>query len=122
MAQAEKTASHGVWSNADMTEQQLWALRHAKWHLDGKPVRTIEEAREFLESVGFCLMYPMKQPLMLPTFIGAWVGSEDRLPTNQHAFADPRAQEATELMVRLLRSRSAYEVNLFDDNIFLVSA
>jgi hypothetical protein len=38
------------------------------------------------------------------------------LPTVQHAFSDPRAQDATELMVRLLRERSAFEANLFDEN------
>jgi len=91
-------------------------LRRAKWHLDGRPVRTLEEAREFIESAGFCLVYPLKTPVLAPTFIGAWVGSDERLPTWQHAYADPRAQEATELMVRLLRERAAYEANPFDEN------
>ena len=59
----------------------------------------------------------------MPTFIGAFVGSEDRLPGWQHAFKDPRAAEATELMVRLLRERTAFEANLFEENNgFLVSA
>jgi Winged helix DNA-binding domain len=54
--------------------------------------------------------------------MGAWVGSDERLPTWKHAFADPRAQEATELMVRLLRDRAAYEVNRFDENnAFLIA-
>lgn len=105
-----------------MDDEELRALRRAKWHLDGNPVRTIDEARAFIESVGFCLMYPIRQPLVVPTFIGAWAGSDDRLPTGLQAFADPRAQEATDLMVRLLRSRTAYEAKLFEDNIFLVSA
>jgi len=91
-------------------------LRRAKWRLDGRPIRTLDEAREFIESVGFCLMYPLKAPVLAPTFIGAWVGSEERLPTWQHAYADPRAQAATELMVRLLRERAAYEANPFDEN------
>ncbi len=68
-------------------------------------------------------MYPLKTPVLLPTFIGAWAGSDQRLPTWQHAFADPRARDATDLMVRLLRDRSAYEANLFDENsTFLVAA
>lgn len=97
-------------------------LRRQKWHLDGQPVRTLDDARSFIESVGFCLMYPLKPPVLAPTFVGAWVGSEDRLPTWQLAFSDPRAQEATELMVRLLRDKSAYEANLFDENnAFLVA-
>lgn len=97
-------------------------LRRAKWRLDERPVRTLEEAREFIESVGFCLMYPLKTPVLAPTFIGAWVGSEERLPTWQHAYADIRAQAATELMVRLLRERAAYEANLFDENNGLLVA
>jgi hypothetical protein len=58
----------------------------------------------------------------VPTFIGAWVGSDQQLPDWQHAFADSRAKEATELMVRLLRDRAAYEANRFDENnAFLIA-
>jgi len=97
-------------------------LRSAMWHLDGHPVRTLDEAREFIESVGFCLLYPRKPPVLVPTFIGAWAGSDDHLPDRHHAFADPRAQQATDLMVRLLRERAAYEANLFEENnAFLVA-
>jgi hypothetical protein len=99
-----------------MTDSELQLARAEKWRLDGRAVRTLEDAQEFIESVGFCLMYPMRPPVLLPTFMGAFVGSDDRLPTVQHAFSDPRAQEATELMVRLLRERMAYEANLFDEN------
>jgi hypothetical protein len=106
-----------------MTESELQQARIAKWHLDGNPVRTLEDGRAFLESVGFCLLYPLKQPLLVPTFVGAWVGADDHLPTWQHSFSDPRAQDARELMVRLLRDRAAFEANLFDENnAFLVTA
>ena len=106
-----------------MTESELQQARIAKWHLDGRPVRTLEDGRAFLESVGFCLLYPLKQPLLVPTFVGAWVGADDRLPTWQHSFSDTRAQDARELMVRLLRDRAAFEANLFDENnAFLVTA
>ena len=106
-----------------MTEQDLQQLRRATWRLDGKPIRTIEEARSFVEGVGFCLMYPVRPAMPVPTFIGAFVGSDTRLPTWQHAYSDPRAAEATELMVRLLRERSAYEANIFEENnAFLVAA
>src|ERR1700751_3124908 len=106
-----------------MIEQELQLLRREKWRLDGKPIRTIEQARAFLDEVGFCLMYPARPALLVPTFIGAFVGSDDRLPAWQHAFKDPRATEATELMVRLLRERTAFEANLFgENNGFLVAA
>lgn len=106
-----------------MTEAELQQERARKWHLDGNPVRTLDDARAFLESVGFCLMYPLRPPVLVPTFIGAWVGTDDRLPTRQHAFSDPRAKDATELMVRTLRAKAAYEAPLFDENnAFLVAA
>jgi Winged helix DNA-binding domain len=106
-----------------MTEQELDQLRREKWHLDGDPIRTIEDGAGFIETVGFCLMYPLRPPVLVPTFIGAWVGAEDHLPTWQHAFADARTRDATEVMVRLLRERAAFEANLFDENNnFLVAA
>jgi hypothetical protein len=105
-----------------MTEEELQRARAVKWRLDGQPVRTLDDARVFLESAGFCLMYPARPPVLVPTFIGAWVGENDRLPMQQHAYADPRAREAMELMVRALRAKAAYEAPLVDENNpFLVS-
>src|ERR1700687_6517483 len=98
-----------------MTEQELQQVVRQKWGLDGKPIRTIEQARTFLDEVGFCLMYPKRPALLVPTFIGAFVGSDERLPGWQHAFKDPRAAEATEVMVRLLRERTAFEGNLVEE-------
>jgi hypothetical protein len=67
-------------------------------------------------------MYPMRPPLLAPTFIGAWTGSNQHLPQQQHAYADPRAREATEIMVRLLRNHDAFEANQFEENnAFLVA-
>jgi hypothetical protein len=106
-----------------MTDPELLQARAQKWRLDSQPVRTLDEARAFLESVGFCLMYPMRPALLLPTFIGAWVGADDKLPMRQHAYNDPRAKEATELMVRALRDQAAYEAPLMDENnAFLLAA
>jgi hypothetical protein len=65
----------------------------------------------------------MRPALLLPTFIGAWVGADDKLPMRQHAYNDPRAKDATELMVRALRDRAAYEAPLMDENnAFLLAA
>src|SRR6516225_4376417 len=106
-----------------MTDLELQQLRREKWRLGGKAVQTIEQARAFVEDVGMCFMYPQRPPMLVPTFIGAFVGSDDRLPEWQHAFKDPRAAQATELMVRLLRERAAFEANLFEENNgFLVAA
>jgi hypothetical protein len=105
-----------------MTEQELFQLRRQRWRVDGRPVRTLEDAKMFIESVGFCLMCPERPPVPVPTFLGAWAGNEDQLPTWQHAFADERTQPATELMVRLLREKAAFEANLFGENVFLIAA
>ncbi|HEV2698485.1 MAG TPA: hypothetical protein VGU90_10870 [Terriglobales bacterium] len=99
-----------------MTPDELIQLRREKWHVSGNPVRTLEEAHGFIESVGFCLLYPVSPPLPVPTFIGAWSGSDEQIPTQRQAYKDSRSNDATDLMVRLLRDKSAYEANLFDEN------
>jgi hypothetical protein len=106
-----------------MTDQELIERRREKWRLSGNPIHTLDDAQEFIDSVGFCLMFPVRPPLLVPTFIGAYAGNDDNLPAVQHAYKDPRTAPATELMVRLLRTKRAFEANLFGgDNVFLVSA
>jgi len=106
-----------------MTDLELQQMRREKWRLDGKPIRTIEQARAFLEDAGFCLMYPRRPALLVPTFIGAFVGADDHLPEWQHAFKDQRAAQATDLMVRLLREKTGFEANIFEEaNGFIVAA
>src|SRR5579862_8689905 len=105
-----------------MHEQQLQEMRREKWRLNGQPVRTLDDARAFIDSVGFCLLYPQRPTVLVPTFVGAYKGSDEKLPMVQMAFADPEAHEAKDLMVRLLREKSAYEANVFADNNFIVSA
>lgn len=99
-----------------MLIDELNQLRREKWRVNGNPVRTLEDARGFIEAVGFCLTFPLTTPLLVPTFIGAWSGTDQKLPTQRQAFTDPRAKDAMELMVRLLRDKLAYEANLFDEN------
>src|SRR6185437_14389818 len=89
-----------------MTDRELQEARREKWRVAGNPARTLESLSEFLESVGFCLMYPQKPMPLVPTFIGAFTGQEGQLPTCQTAFSDKRAREA----------------NLFGENNFLVAA
>ena len=85
-----------------MTSDELIQLRREKWRLTGNPVRILDDARSFIESVGLCLTYPSRPAMTLPTFIGAWYGSDERLPVRR-AFLDPQARDATDLMIRLLR-------------------
>jgi hypothetical protein len=54
--------------------------------------------------------------------MGAYAGSAAGLPLAKNAYADSRAQQATELMVRLLRERSAFEMILSGETTLLVSA
>jgi len=105
-----------------MQEHYLQELRREKWRLNGNPVRTLDDARAFIDSVGFCLLYRQRPAVILPTFVGAYAGSDDKLPTAQLAFASGLARDAKDLMVRLLRERAAYEARVLPDNNFLVSA
>ena len=107
-----------------MTDQDVLEARQKRFHVANNPVRTLEEARKFIADVGFCLVYPLRRafPAPLPTFIGAFIGSDQAVPYQHIAFADPRAKEATELMVRLLRDKAAYEVNFHEDSALLVSS
>lgn len=105
-----------------MTEQELEQQRAKLWRIDGNAVRTVEDARGFLEAVGFCVTYPERSVPLTPSFIGAHTGSATGLPDARHAYADPRAQAATELMVRLLRERSAFEMKFSGDSNLIISA
>jgi hypothetical protein len=104
-----------------MTDHELQQLRREKWRIAGNPARTSEQLAEFVESVGFCLTYPQKPMPLVPTLIGAFVGTEEGLPTFKMAFSDPRTKDATEMMVGLLRRHAAYEANFFGENNFLLA-
>jgi len=95
-----------------MTEHELQQQRAHNWRTAGNPVQTFEDARSFVDDVGFCLMYRERSLPLVATFVGAYAGSSENLPDAVHAFADPRAKPATELAVRLLRERAAFDVSL----------
>src|SRR3954468_9889324 len=105
-------------------EQDIEKQRAQMWHTaeNTQPLRTLDDAREFLNGIGFCLAYPVHPPLLAPSFIGAYAGSEEKLPTAKQAFADENARAATELIVRLLSEKSAFEVAFGEDASLLVSA
>jgi len=102
---------------------ELEPLRRTRWRTSPeRAVRTLEDAREFLRDVGFCLMYPIRPPVLAPTFIGAVLGSDQELPTAKQAAVDPRAQTAAELATRLLNEKLAFEVPYGDAGSLLVGA
>ena len=102
-----------------MTELELQHLRREKWRLDGDPVRTFEQALEFVDSVGMCLLYPARPMPLLPTLIGAVVGTDQKLPLRTSAFADDRGKEAEELSARLTRNKFAFEARLYGETLLL---
>src|SRR5262249_712158 len=105
-----------------MTEQELTEQRAANWRTGGTAVQTIEDARAFIDAVGLCLMYPERSLPLMPSFIGAFAGSAAGLPDAKRAFSDPRSKPATELLVRLLREKSAFELSLPGDITLISSA
>lgn len=107
-----------------MFENELQDLRRHKWRVD-TPTRalfTADDARAFLHDVGFCLEYPLRTPVVAPTFIGAVIGSDQNLPTAKYAFVHPRAREAGELKQRLLAEKEAFEASFGDEGSLFISA
>jgi 23S rRNA pseudouridine2605 synthase len=102
-----------------MTLAELVEEREKLW---SRPVRTLDDAREFVTSVGFCLRYPVRPAVLAPTFIAAFLGPGADLPTAKFAPLDPRTRDAGELISRLLGERSALEVNFGDRGSLLVAA
>ena len=102
-----------------MTELELDHLRREKWRLDGDPVRTIEEARAFMDSVGFCLIYPTRPMPVLPTFVGACIGNDKNLPGRKQSSADPHAREAEGFVTRLISCKTVYEAQIHGDTLLL---
>lgn len=106
-----------------MLLEELKQQRASKWRTDGAhPVRTLEDARGFIDAVGFCLVYPTRPAVVAPTFIGAVLATETELPVASKAAVDPRTRLATELVIRLLNDKHAFEVPFGDSGSLLVSA
>src|SRR6185312_15579451 len=103
-----------------MTELELQHLRRERWRLEGDPLRTFDEARGFVESVGMCLMYPIRSMPVLPTLMGASAGTDANLPARNAAFSDPRSKHAEELAMRMIRQKAAFAAQ-FAGEMLLVS-
>ncbi len=104
-----------------MTELELQHLRREKWRIEGEPLRTLEDAREFVDSVGVCLMYPIRPMPVLSTFIAAFHGSDAKLPERKAAFSDLRAKRAEEFVRRVLRQKAAFPAQ-FSGEMLIVSS
>ena len=103
-----------------MTELELQHLRREKWRVEGEPLRTLEDAREFVEGVSMCLMYPIRPTPVLPTFIAAFIGSDAKPPERKTAFSDARAKQSEELVWRLLRQKAAFPAQ-FSGEMLIIS-
>lgn len=93
-----------------MTEQELEHARRRKWRLEPPPLTTADEAHEFLESVGLCLMHPQKGSPPLPMF------------ANAAGMGKAPLSEVPELAIQLLRHKQAFEARVFQDNVLLMAA
>jgi hypothetical protein len=102
-----------------MNDLELQHLRREKWRLEGEPLRTLEEAREFVDSVGMCLMYPVSPMPLLPTFAGAVIGSAQQLPARKASAADPRMVEVEALALRLTRNHFAFMAPLYNGTLLI---
>ena len=102
-----------------MDHAELNRQRAALWL---RPVHTLDDAREFLSAVGFCLIYPVRPPLLAPTFIGAVLGTDHDLPTAVKAALDPRTQTANGFVARLLKEKSAFEISYANQGSLLIAA
>ncbi|HET9743346.1 MAG TPA: crosslink repair DNA glycosylase YcaQ family protein [Terriglobales bacterium] len=103
-----------------MTELELQHLRRDKWRLEGEPLRTFEDVRQFVSSVGLLLVFPVRPMPLLPTLLAACLGTDRRLPERKQAFADPRAREAQDFAAMLLRDKIAFAGQL-QGELLLVS-
>src|SRR5438445_13250276 len=103
-----------------MTEDDLQQIRREKWHA-GSPLNTLEDARDFVASVGLSLLYPLQPPVLLPTFLGAWLGADHAVPGARQAFAEPRARQAEQMVDQLAAGRDVFLSNLLADSVLLVS-
>src|SRR4051794_38989627 len=93
-----------------MTEQELQQQRTSLWRLDPeKPLRTMEDAREFFDSVGFALLYPSRS-VLAPSLVGAYLSCEADARDRKKAAADPRLKDALELANRIVRDKVVFEV------------
>lgn len=104
-----------------MNSLELTERRREKWRANGNPVRTFEAARDFLEDVGLCVMYPEPRQSPAPSLMAAWLGRDHSLPIARAAFAHPEAAEAEAMKLRLVREHAAYEWPL-RENVLLVAA
>src|SRR5205807_2873905 len=84
------------------------------WHIEG--------CQRLFGCRGFFPIFSGALFAVVPHFICRFGGFGGSLPYGQHCFGGPRTGPATELMVRLLRERSAYEINFLPDTSLLVSA
>jgi uncharacterized protein YcaQ len=102
-----------------MTELELQHLRREKWHIDGEAVRTLEDAREFIESLGMALLFPVRPMPLLPTLIAAVAGSDHNVPERKLALGNAHATHAQELAARLVQNKLAFEAQVSSEILLL---
>lgn len=92
-----------------MTSEQLQSVRAERWRQVSNPVVTADDAKAWLDGVGFCLFLPRRTHFATPapSFAEAVAGAPTDAPS-------PEAVEtAMELLRRLTAQGSAIPLNLF---------
>ena len=96
-----------------MDQQQLQIARVALWHQTAAadpsaPLRTFDEAAQWLDDIGFCLFLPRhtQLPAPAPSFVEACLGAASVTP------APDVIRQAAELLARLVGERRIVPLNL----------
>jgi 23S rRNA pseudouridine2605 synthase len=106
-----------------MLLDEIESGRRALWGagLGARPLRTAEDARAFLETVGFCLFCPATPPVLAPDLLSVFLGSEEEARRLAHRLTDPVRTEAAALVARLLAEKSAFAVSFLPEDPLIVS-
>jgi 23S rRNA pseudouridine2605 synthase len=92
-----------------LTSDQLRSTRLERWRHQGNPLLTIDDARTWLASVGFCLFLPRRAHFLAsgPSFVEAVDGAASETPSRA------QIEAALERMRRLATAGDAVPLNFF---------
>ncbi|MGC2161457.1 MAG: hypothetical protein WA634_06095 [Silvibacterium sp.] len=96
-----------------MTSEQLQKVRAERWRQASNPILTAEDARAWMDSLGFCLFLPRRAqfPVAAPSFVEAVAGVVTDAPGSQGG-AREAIETATSLLHRLTADGAVLPLNL----------
>jgi hypothetical protein len=92
-----------------LTSEQLQHVRAERWRQASNPILTSDDAKAWIEGIGFCLFLPRRSHFAAPapSFVEAVTGTPTELPSRD------AIQTATELLHRLTANGDVIPLNLF---------